>query len=49
MTNLAALFQNIKNMLWDKGIKKIEEIKADFNPDRFNEEKLTNIFKSLKI
>jgi len=49
MTNLAALFKNIKNMLRDKGKKKIEEIKADFNPDRFNEEKLTNIFKSLKI
>jgi len=49
MINLAALFQNIKNMLQDKGKKKIEEIKTDFNPDRFNEEKILNIFKALKI
>jgi hypothetical protein len=49
MTNLAALFQNIKNMLRDKDKNKIEEIKADFNPDRFDEEKITNIFKALKI
>ena len=49
MTNLASLFQNVKNILRDKGKKKIEEIKADFNPDRFNEEKITNIFKALKI
>ena len=29
-------------MLRDKGKKKIEEIKADFNPDRYDEEKITN-------
>ena len=49
MTNLAVNFQNIKNMLRDKGKKKIEEIKADFNPERFDEEKITNIFKALKV
>ena len=36
-------------MLRDKGKKKIEEIKADFNPNEFNEEKITSIFKALKI
>jgi hypothetical protein len=36
-------------MLRDKGKKKIEEIKTDFNPDLFDEEKLTGIFKALKI
>jgi len=36
-------------MLRDKGTKKIEEIKTDFNPERFDEEKVTNIFKALKI
>ena len=36
-------------MLRDKGKKSIEEIKMDFNPDRFTEEKVTRIFKALKI
>jgi len=49
MITLAALFQNVKNMLRDKGTKKIEEIKMDFNPDRFDEEKVTVIFKALKL
>ena len=49
MINLAKFFQNIKNMLRDKGTKKIEEIKTDFNPDSFKEEKVTGIFKALKI
>jgi len=37
--DLASLFQNIKNMLRDKGKKKIEEIKADFNPDGLTKKK----------
>jgi hypothetical protein len=49
MINLAALFQNVKNMLRDKGKKKIEEIKTDFNPEKFDEEKVTGIFKALKL
>jgi hypothetical protein len=49
MINLAVLFQNIKNMLRDKSKKNIEEIKMDFNPERFSEEKVTSIFKALKI
>jgi len=49
MINLAANFQIVKNMLRDKITKKIEEIKTDFNPERFGEEKVTNIFKALKI
>jgi hypothetical protein len=36
-------------MLRDKGKKKIEEIKADYNPERFDEEKVTSIFKALKL
>ena len=36
-------------MLRDKGKKKIEEIKTDFNPERFDEEKLTEIFKAMKL
>jgi len=36
-------------MLRDKGKKKIEEIKTDFNPERFDEVKVTNIFKALKM
>ena len=36
-------------MLRDKGKKKIEEIKTDFNPGRFDEEKMTGIFKALKL
>jgi hypothetical protein len=36
-------------MLRDKGTIKIEEIKTDFNPERFDEEKITSIFKALKI
>ena len=36
-------------MLRDKGKKKIEEIKTDFNPERFDEEKVISIFKALKI
>jgi hypothetical protein len=49
MTNLAAKFQIVKNMLRDKGKNKIEEIKTDFNSERFDEEKITGIFKALKI
>ena len=49
MINLAALLQNVKNMLRDKGKKKIEEIKTDFNSGRFDEEKMTSIFKALKL
>jgi len=49
MINLAANFQIVKNMLRDKGTKKIEEIKTDFNPERFDEEKITGIFKALKM
>jgi len=36
-------------MLRDKITKKIEEIKTDFNPERFCEEKIASIFKALKI
>jgi hypothetical protein len=36
-------------MLRDKGKKCIEEIKTDFHPERFSEEKVTGIFKALKI
>jgi hypothetical protein len=36
-------------MLRSKGTKKIEEIKTDFNPSRFDIEKLTSIFKALKL
>jgi hypothetical protein len=36
-------------MLRDKGTKKIEEIKTDFNPARFDEVKITGVFKALKI
>jgi hypothetical protein len=36
-------------MLRDKGKKKIEEIKTDYNPERFDEAKMTNIFKALKL
>ena len=36
-------------MLRDKGTKKIEEIKTDFNSERFDEEKVTGIFKALKL
>jgi len=32
MNNLASLFQNVKNILQDKGKKKIEEIKTEINP-----------------
>ena len=42
MIDLAALLQNVKNTLRDKGKNKIEEIKMDFKPDRFTEEKVTN-------
>jgi hypothetical protein len=49
MINLAVSFQKTKNMLRDKGTKKIEEIKTDFNSERFNEEKVTGIFKALKL
>ena len=36
-------------MLRDKGTKKIDEIKTDFIPDKFDEVKITSIFKALKI
>ena len=36
-------------MLRDKDKKSIEEIKTDFHPERFSEEKVTRIFKALKI
>jgi hypothetical protein len=36
-------------MLPNKSIKKIEEIKADFHPERFEIEKLTSIFKAMKL
>jgi len=36
-------------MLRDKDIKNLEEIKKDFNPDRFDLEKLTSIFKAVKL
>jgi hypothetical protein len=36
-------------MLRNKGIKRIEEIKADFNPERFNEAKIISVFKALKL
>jgi len=36
-------------MLRNKGIKKIEEIKMDFNPAGFDIEKITGIFKALKL
>ena len=36
-------------MLRNKGTQKIEEIKTDFNPERFNIEKLTGIFKAMKL
>jgi hypothetical protein len=36
-------------MLRNKSTKKIEEIKTDFNPARFDIEKITSIFKALKL
>ena len=36
-------------MLRDKGTKKIDEIKTDFIPDKFDEVKITSIFRALKI
>jgi len=36
-------------MLQNKGIKKIEEIQADFNPEKFTSEKLMSIFKAMKL
>ena len=36
-------------MLRNKGIEKIEEIKMDFHPERFDIEKITGIFKALKL
>jgi len=36
-------------MLRDNSTKKIEEIKTEFNSERFDEEKITKIFKALKI
>jgi len=49
MTKLAVNFQIIKNMLPNKSTKKTEEIKTDFNPERFDIEKLTSIFKAMKL
>ena len=42
MSNLTVNFQIVKNMLRDKGKKKIEEFKTVFNPKRFSEEKNSN-------
>ena len=36
-------------MLRNKSTKKVEEIKTDFNPSRFDIEKITGIFKALKL
>ena len=36
-------------MLHDKGTKKIEELKSDYNSERFDEGKLTSIFKAMKL
>ena len=36
-------------MLHDKGTKKIEELKSDFKSERFDDGKLTSIFKALKL
>ena len=36
-------------MLRNKGIKKIKEIQIDFNPARFEIEKITGIFKAMKL
>jgi len=36
-------------MLRNKGTKKIEEIKTDFNPERFDSEKMISIFKAMKL
>lgn len=36
-------------MLRNKGTKTVEEIKTDFNPDRFDMEKIIGIFKALKL
>jgi hypothetical protein len=49
MINLAVKMQIMKNMLRNKGIKKIEEIQADFNPEKFTSEKLIGIFKAMKL
>jgi len=49
MINLAANFQIVKICYVTKVKKNIEEIKADFSPERFTEEKVRGIFKALKI
>jgi hypothetical protein len=49
MINLAANFQILKNMLRDKDKKRIEEIRTDFNEKSFDIEKLTGIFKAMKL
>jgi hypothetical protein len=36
-------------MLRNKGIKKIEEIQTDFNPNNFDVEKMMSIFKAMKV
>jgi len=36
-------------MLRNKGIKKLKEIQTDFNPERFDSAKLTNIFKAMNL
>ena len=36
-------------MLRNKGTHKIKEIQTDFNPERFDVEKMTNIFKAMKL
>lgn len=36
-------------MLRNKGIKKLEELKTDFNPERFDIEKITSIFKAMQL
>ena len=42
-------FQKVIDMLRDKGKKKIEAIKTDFNPKSFDEAKVSVIFKALKL
>lgn len=49
MSNLAVKIQNHKNMLHDKGIKRIKEIQTDFNAEGLNEEKILSSFKALKL
>ena len=36
-------------MLRNKGIKNIREIQTDFQPEKFDSEKLVGIFKAMKL